>query len=308
MAKHGYVISQINVSVRNRPNARRPLGDITGQGAGLIELIEKQLHNCGSTVFQDDRTERAHRIEGYERNGWVLALEGIAGPYGVIGKAVNLDSGDERRFNARTANMNPLRAMFMIPEQGYDGLLFCERVGNAILRPFLDKIILREIGRDLGVTINNRSYIDVEAWQRFLDDASVQKITAVYRSTRAEDFGSQRGRSQDLKMVVGGPVARRLGNRLTDVITSVTASNVPVAYNIEDYPELLPQSPHYAHDHLELQVSDSSEQRTIVIERSELPQFTYVLGSRRPRTPQLHELWQTHGAKILSDLGATIEQ
>ena len=307
MAKHSYVIYQIRAHVRNRKSAIRPLHDIDGKGADLFALIKDQIKKSEGVVEEDDSVERAHRIESSRRSERSIVIEAKAGPYGLTGTSVDLDSGDERDYTDRTANMSPLRSMFLIPREGYDGLVFCERVGVSNFRGPIDKTILRPIASDFGLTIKTQAHVDAKAWSQYLDNAHVRKITAVYRSNRREDLGSRRGREQDLKIIAGGPVATRIGRDLgRTILSSLTTQGAPIAYNIDDYPDLRPSNRgYYEQERLELQVDDGSSTRLIVVERAELPQFTYVLGGR-PSTRTLHQAWAEHGRQLLSDMDANI--
>lgn len=306
MATHSYIIFQLRVHVRNRPRMTRPLNDVDGRGTDLLSLLRYQLQKSRGVIETDDRIERAHRVDSFNEVARTIILEGKAGPYGINGTSVDLDTGDERDFTDRTANMNPLRSMFLIPAEGYDGLIFCERSGASHFKGPLTRTILRPIGDDLGLTIKTLAHVDAEAWSRFLDDASISKITAVYRSTRVEDLGPNRGREQDLKVIAGGRVASRIGKSLGRILSSIARQGSPVAYNIDEYPELRPgDQDHYEQERLELQVGDGSNSRLIVVERSELPQFTYPLGER-PLTRTLQQVWTEHGRTLLSDQDANI--
>lgn len=306
MAKFSYVIFLVSVGVRGRPHHPVPVDNVDGNGMDLFAAIKSELEKKRGVVVEDDRAERAHRVERFSMDGRTILIEGKVGPYGSFGTSVDLDTGDERDFSDRTANMLPLRAMVAVPDEGYEALLICERAGASMFRNPIEKSIFRQINSDLSITIKTQAYVDAEAWDRFLDEADIRQVTAVYRSRRLEDIGPQRGRAQDLKIVAGGMVARRLGRRLSTLITYLARRDTPVTYSLDDYPELRPgDRDNYEQDHLEVQVADGNEQRTIVVRQAELPQFHYPLTGRVP-TRTLWDAWKEHARKVLSDLGASM--
>lgn len=306
MGKHSYVIYEVNIALFRRPAIAVPLNDVDGNGADFFRLVQDQLEKVRDVVVENDRTERAHRVETVGTRNRSILVEGKVGPYGSFGTSVDLDTGDERDYSDRTANMTPLRSLLVIPREGLDALMICERVGSSHFRNAIEKSVFNPIGTDLGIKVKTLAHVDPEAWARFLEGGDVQKITAVYRSRRVEDLGAQRGRAQDLKIVAGGVVARRLGRRLTNLISNLARAEQPVSYNIDEYPDLRPgDQENYEQDHLEVQVGDDGDQRTVIIEQTQLPQFTYPLGGK-VRSELLWDVWEEHAHRILSARGASM--
>lgn len=87
----------------------------------------------------------------------------------------------------------------------------------------------------------------------------------------------------------------------------MTNSESPVSYSLEEYPELLPyDQENYSKEALEIEIDDGNSKRVMVIERNNLPLFTYPL-ERRLSTMQLRSVWLEHAKGILSDRGLTLE-
>ncbi|MEV6868537.1 hypothetical protein AB0M44_47145 [Streptosporangium subroseum] len=306
MTKYGYVVFQLRAHVRSRPNEVRLLADLDGKGADTLTLAANFLKQVQGEVLEEPRYELAHRVDKAQLFGRSIMIHGTSGPYGMLGNSVHLDTGEEQEIDERTAMMTSMRTMLLLPQDSNDGFIFCERVGARHFKSALERLVLRPISRTLNMTYKVYAHVDAKAWSDFLETADVREITSIYRSTRLEDVGSLRGQAKDLRITAGGVVANRLGQKLGKVLSSLTHKEDPVAFNLDEYPDLKPGNPdNYERERLELKVGDGYTERLIVVEREQLPQFVYVHKDRLPDAV-LRDAWIEHGNELLSVQGGTM--
>lgn len=315
MAKSGYIVFQVRARVRyGREDLQ--LDDLDGNGASLPDLLEKTLSVMKGEVQTEARYEQALRVDDYDADREFLFVEALAGPYGVGGALLHTKTGSEQRYTADHATVQPLRAMFVTPRQGFAGLLFCERYAGRHLKNSIEKgIVPSALRQSLPEhTVKLSTYVDYEAWKVFLEQSAIYRVTSVFRAKHLEDLGDDRRRGSDLKMMAEGPLATKIGRKIVDEFRAkFSPEALPHAVNIDEterididdeLQDLQPRNEdEYVRERLEVQVGDEREKRTIVIEREQLPQFVYTLGAdNKSRTPTtvLKQAWREHARKILA--------
>ncbi|MGW0482641.1 hypothetical protein [Nonomuraea sp. NPDC003214] len=303
MATYGYVAFQLRAHPRNRPAVNRYLSNLDGHDTDTFDLLKNFLKKNTGQLLTDSRYELAHRVDRRREFGRSFMIAGTSGPYGLLGNAVHLDTGAEQEIDERTAMMTSMRSMIFLPRDSYDAVIMCERVGRRSFRNAIERHILKAIGTDIGITFKVSAHVDTRAWAKFLREGHVNQITSIYRSTRIEDLGPVRGRAKDLKIAAGGIVASRIGRAIQSSLQSLTQRGGPVAFNIDEYPDLQPRNPgEYEKERSELLVESAGAERTITIEQGQLPQFIHPLNGHVPDTT-LRDAWTEHAKQILSDQG-----
>jgi len=308
LAKSGYIVFHVRARLRwGRDDL--PLDDLDGNGTALTDLLENTLRDLKGEIQTEARYEQAFRIDDFDRDREFLFVEAVAGPYGVRGSLLHTKTGSEHQYTEDHATVRPLRAMFVLPRQGYTGLLFCERYAGRHLKNSLEKGVLVTALKVQPLpehAAKLSTFVDRAAWKAFLGQSSIYRVTSVFRAKQIEDIGDDRRRSSDLKMMVEGPLATRIGRKIIDGLRSrFDADGEPAAINIdEELSELQPRNEsEYERERLEVQVGDEQDKRTIVVEREQLPQFVYPLGGdgkTRVDSSVLKEAWRSHARSILA--------
>lgn len=306
MAKTGYVVFTVKAKVRSRRGDEwLPLDDVTGNGHELLHAAgEVADHYAGLGVQRDKRFEQAWLLEAWDGQGRSLFLKGSAGPYGVSGRLVDVDTSEQASFDDRKATMVDLRALLVVPPGGVHGLLFCERRGGRHLKAVVDDALLRHVERHHRLTISVQPHIDRAAWARFVDEGEAFEVTSVYRPTNLED-GVEIRKQAELRVTATGRLAERVGGVLRhDLGAWARGERDRAPVNLR---QLRPaQEDGYAHHRTELTIADGEgAKRKVVVERGELPQWVYELEGRLGDSALL-DTWQGHAVALASDYASSL--
>ena len=129
MAAFGYLIYLLRV---NQPHRAKELQRLSAAGDNdddLLDLIEKNLVALGSGYQHEPRTAEGYRVKLIDRRGRSLFVRLNKGPEGAPGETYNVETEESIETTEKQAQLSGLRALFVIPEDSYYGLLFVERVG-----------------------------------------------------------------------------------------------------------------------------------------------------------------------------------
>lgn len=308
MASNGYIIFTITGKVRfSRGDDLVPLDDLTGHGHNLLHELAYEAHKLTvQGVRRIDRYEQAYEVNRWDGRLGTLFVDGALGGYGTPGNTVNVDTNARRPYTDRDANMTDLTALVAVAPDAREAVLVCERRGSSHLKNVFEQALLKPIANRHRLTLLIHSHVDLEAWRRYLDGAVPHKVTAVWRSQNREDYQPDSRKLPELKMTAEGGMAERVG---LDALRQARrkASGAPMeSIRISD---LTPQNQNdYTDPRYEIGVTDASgTQRTVVIEKEQLPQWVYPTGARRPQRSLLRSTFTDHAATILqSEVGATL--
>jgi hypothetical protein len=310
MARNGYVIFTVTAKVRFRRGAEPiPLDDLTGKGHDLLHEVAREAQKLTRHgVRRIDRYEQAYEVTRWDGHTGTLFVDGALGGYGTPGNTVNVDTNARRPYTDRDANMTDLTALLAVAPDAREAVLVCERRGGSHLKNVFEQALLRPIENRHRLTINIDTHVDLEAWRQYLDGAIPNKVTAVWRSQRDEDYQPDSRKLPELKMTAEGGMAERVGLEVLRAARRKATREPMESIRIRD---LTPRdTENYADPRYEIAVTDAAgTQRTVVIEREQLPQWVYPMAARRATRTQLRATFAEHAASILSsEVGATLPE
>lgn len=307
MAKNGYVVFVVSCYVRGQRDRARPLSDLDGNGASLLHAVaEVAEHYVGLGIQTQGRFEQAYEVKSWSGRGGLLMLQVGAGPYGTEGDAVHVETRHRASYSDKHALLVDLWAALAVAPDAMYAVLVCERRGARHLKNVIESTFLAPVGRRFGLTFHVDAHVDLPAWQRFLTSAQAYSVTAVWRSSRLEDYQPDTKKMPELKFTATGGVAARQFDRVVGALRDKVGGRKPGALNLRD---LSPRdSEGYQQQRIEVVVGDATTRRTVVIEREELPQWVYETQGARPSSLAAHAaVLGEHARELLvSDYGASL--
>lgn len=282
------------------------MDNLDGKGLDLIKAVDARLAalNATSTPATEARYERAYNFisrESKARDHAMFTAE--AGPYGTSGRMVDITNGTPQAFTRQQAAMVPMYGMVMRPSGARYALFFTERRSTRNLRKPFEDGVLKKIASDAKIKFDMRAHVDTAAWERFLESADVAEVTAVYRSTRAEDYLPDTRSRPGLTIAAEGGAAKRLGKSAMRAAIDKAKGNNPNSVLIGD---LQPKNgEQYERERVTIVASDADDRRTVDIEQGELPQWVYRTDGRMTRKLAL-ETWSADAIRILKGYGVDV--
>ncbi len=257
----------------------------------------------------NEKHSRAFDVTDVTAISRALMITADTGAYGTRGATTHVDNGSRRPFSEREANMTPKRAMLWLPKGGTRGLLFVERVGASHLTTNLEREVLRPLGISRGVSIRLYSYIDAEAWGRYIDEAEGYSVKSIWRPTTTEQRVEGNIRDEgELKMALSGGAASGVVQNLRAFLREKfrDGRTQPVEMELNVPPSLRPSNEEdFTRRRIEVQLDGPSGRRTLIMERDEPPAFVYPLGERLAERT-LRNIWQEETERLSSHYGEDV--
>lgn len=208
MPAFGYLTFLVRAGVAQRPHELYRLNEVGRGHEDLLTVVEDRLRGLGTRYHPVDKRAEGFRIKDVTRRGRTLSLIVNVGPAGLPGEAYDLDTGASSTTTERQALLSGLRALFVLPEDSYYGLLMVERVGRRHLRELLNEVVLKPAATTTASVIRIEAYAQIADWRRELSDMQVLRVS---ETLVRRDSGHDASTTRDTLVTVsaeGGVVAR----------------------------------------------------------------------------------------------------
>ncbi|MCB5165139.1 hypothetical protein LG634_09905 [Streptomyces bambusae] len=292
MPRYQFSLYEINIR-RVRDKESLQAAKYGAQRKDLLDsynrFLDEELKGAGKRI---DKGERYLRLKDSEVDFRTLWFTVEAGRYGVPGKIVETDTGaDAYEINVDDAASYPLRQALIVPSVGNYALWATESVGHAsafggLSISFRDWFRRKHDSEKLITEINH--FQDTNAWNEFIDKASLNEITYVVHEQDSD--GSVGSRIQEHKVR-----AVRRSRLPSPWIKQALEKKLPAdtVFSAKQLPEA---------DEIRMQIETDGRQRTIVVGRS-LPRFMYEIADERGPAPTD----ETFRSAVMSEVGASLE-
>ncbi|MFJ5805079.1 hypothetical protein [Streptomyces sp. NPDC093093] len=279
---------------RARDKVYLPVAKFGAQRIDLVtaysQFLDGELKGAGKKI---DRGERYLRLRDSEVDFRTIWFTVESGRYGVPGKIVETGTGtDAYEIDVDDAASYPLRQALIVPNVGEYALWATELVGHTsalggLSISFKDWFRKKYESEKLIVEINH--FQDTNAWNEFIDRASLKEITYVVHEQDSD--GAVGGRVQEHKVKavrrsrLPSPWIKRALERRLPADTVFSAQQLPDA------------------DEIRMQIETDGRQRTIVV-GNDLPRFMYEIEDEGGAVAPSNE---TFRSGVLSEVGASLE-
>ncbi|MEV7168558.1 hypothetical protein AB0O18_02590 [Streptomyces sp. NPDC093224] len=252
-------------------------------------FLDEELKGAGKKI---DRNERYLRLKDSEVDFRTLWFTAESGRYGVPGKIVETGTGvDAYEIDIDDAASYPLRQALIVPTVGEYALWATEIVGHTsafggLASSFKDWFRQKHDTERLTVEINH--FQDTNAWNEFIDRASLNEITYVVHQQDSDASVGSRVQEHKVRAVrrsrLPNSWIKRALERKLPADTVFSAQQLPEA------------------DQVRMQIESDGRQRTIVV-GNQLPRFMYEVESDSAGAPSDERF----RSGVLSEVGASME-
>lgn len=218
MATYGYLTYLLRAGRSRRPESLYPLTRAGHTELDLLDVFEDQLRGLGPSYHPVTKKAEGFRIRRVERRGRTLWVRINRGPAGSPGETYDLDTEQSVDTTDRQAQLNELRALFVVPERTFFGLLFVERIGVRNLKDTLNDIVIRPAATTAGSVLRVESFAEVDDWERELRTLPVLRVSEMLEKRSIEEDDST---VSDTLLTIGaqGSGLQRVGDRLKRLFT-----------------------------------------------------------------------------------------
>ncbi|MFC8015607.1 hypothetical protein [Streptomyces cinereoruber] len=292
MPRYQFSLYEIRIR-RVRDKTYLPVSKFGAQRIDLIaaysQFLDEELKGAGKKI---DRGERYLRLRDSEVDFRTIWFTVESGRYGVSGKIVETGTGtDAYEIDVDDAASYPLRQALIVPNVGEYALWATELVGHTsalggLSISFKDWFRKKYESERLIVEINH--FQDTNAWNEFIDRASLNEITYVVHEQDSDGAVGSRIQEHKVKAVrrsrLPSPWIKRALERNLPADTVFSAQQLPEA------------------DEIRMQIETDGRQRTIVVGH-DLPRFMYEIEDGGGLAPSD----ETFRSGVLSEVGASLE-
>ncbi|MFE9285977.1 hypothetical protein [Streptomyces olivaceus] len=257
--------------------------------ATYSKFLDEELKGAGKKI---DKGERYLRLRDSEVDFRTLWFTVESGRYGVPGKIVETETGaDAYEIDVDDAASYPLRQALIIPNVGEYALWATELVGHAsalggLSIAFKDWFRKEYDSERLIIEINH--FQDTNAWNEFIEKASLHEITYVVHEQDSDRSVGSRVQEHKVKAVrrtrLPNPWIKRALEGKLPADTVFSAKQLPEA------------------DEVRMQIEADGRQRTIVVGH-DLPRFMYQIEDGRDAAPSD----ETFRSGVVSEVSASLE-
>lgn len=305
MAAYGYIVYLIRAATPFRPKALQRLSSLGDADDDLLQIVRASFDSLGPGYQREAKTAEGYRVRVAEVRGRTLDIRINKGPEGSTGETWHLDDATSVETTERQAQLSALRALLVVPEDSYYGLLFVERIGVRHLKQVLADTIIRVAAQVTSVVMRVESFAETSDWERELDPQQTMRVSRFMKATDSGDDASTpddtmvkiiteggrlRASSDYIKELVLGRLRRR--ERRLDVQTQAAELERrrkagPSAFTVQDEEELqrltdeiaAMDAPRHVDDALASVLADLAPVDTGDLEHE---RFDVVMGTDRP--------------------------
>ncbi|MEU4999713.1 hypothetical protein [Streptomyces sp. NPDC021622] len=291
MARHAFSLYEVKIR-KFRSGEYLPLAAFGPNQRDLLplysEFLDSELKGKGKRI---DKSERYLRLKDSETDFRTIWFTVESGHYGVTGKVVATDTGsDSYEIQKSDAASYPVRQALIIPSVGECALWATEFVGHTsafggLCSSFKDWFREKFTSQRYVIEINH--FQDTNAWNEFIDRASLKEITYVVHQQDSDGAVGSRIQEHRVKAArrrfLPAPWIRQAMEKRLDSDT-VFSVRVPDA------------------DEVRMQIESDGQARTIVVDH-DLPRFMYEIEDGSGGTPTD----QNYRSAVLSEVGASLD-
>lgn len=329
-----YLVYAIRANVPHRNRKLRRLDALGEGGVDLLRRVHDKIAALGGD-FQDRGNEGLSIMELKPR-GRTLLIRAVRGPVGAPGTTYDMDQRTHSTRSPRQPALGEMRALLIIPSNGFLGLLFVERQARQTLKDVLYEYAFKPIAEETKMTIALGSWGDAADWERDLAGKIPMRVTEV-RERSGQQTSESEVEPATARITVEGVGLRGRTERLRKVITDRAEHRdkelrlLLQAAIIEDEEELEKAAMDAVSEHrksanpsedvaqalgayMPVRTDDDFKHktwavgfgegkrsdRTVTLERGGLPQFAYETGRQHLPDRDLLPLWKQHAEQIFS--------
>jgi hypothetical protein len=215
-ATFGYLVFLLRVSVVNRPRSLQRLSEAGADGEDVLDLFEAAFTDMG-TKFRREGSAEGFRCKEATRTGRTIWITINKGPAGIEGETYDMETDESVETTEQHALLSGLRAMFVVPENSYYGLMFIERIGRRNLRQLLDDWIIKPTIHQLAESlIRVEGFAEADDWRAVLADKELLQVSEVLKGGTLDDASTPNDRV--VKVSISGGAVRSLTRPVRDMI------------------------------------------------------------------------------------------
>ncbi|MDA2893409.1 hypothetical protein PDG61_21015 [Mycolicibacterium sp. BiH015] len=224
-ATFGYSIFLVRVAVARRPRAVERVNECGPDGRDLFDIVTEAFQAMGDGFRSELSDAEGFRRKEYKLSGRAAWVKIYKGPAGIEGETYDMDTGESVPTSERQALLSGLRAVIILPENSYYGLLFVERIGRRNLKQLLEKWVFEPATHMLrGSLVRLEAFAETSDWQLLLADKQVLQVSEFLKSQPGDDAST--AEEKTVKVTVTGTALRNLTDGIrTMVLDRVTRKN-----------------------------------------------------------------------------------
>ena len=216
-ATFGYLVFLVRVAVAHRPRALERMNHCGPDGQDLHALVTEAFEAMGAGFRAESGTAEGFRRKEFKTSGRAAWVKINKGPAGIEGETYDMDTEEFVETSERQALLSGLRAMFILPENSYYGVLFVERIGRRNLKQLLQNWVIEPITLGLRESIVRiEGFAEASDWQLLLADKQVLQVSELLRAGPGDDASTAQDRT--VKVTITGGALRNLSERLRQMI------------------------------------------------------------------------------------------
>ncbi len=208
MASFGYYVYLLRAAKPFNSGQLYRLSEVGDAGDDLLTVMHKHLTAMGTGYHSQAETGEGYRFRATDIAGRTMWVRVNRGPEGVPGETWDRDTNTGRDTSERVALLSGLRAMFVVPEDAYFGLLFVEKVGVRHLKDLLQQTATQPGGQVVGAHVTLESFAELKDWQRELEPLAAVRISESLAVRASGEDASTRQDTVVNIVATGGAVAR----------------------------------------------------------------------------------------------------
>lgn len=222
MPAHGYLVFLVRAGVSHRPGELYRLNAVGQNAEDLLQFVHYHSNALGRGYHPLDRSAEGFRVKENALRGRTYWMKINRGPAGIPGETYDLDQELSTPTTERQALLSGLRALFVLPEDSYFGLLFVERAGRRHLRNLLYDYVVRLAGSSTNSTVRLEAFAELEDWRRELSSLQVLRVS---ESLVRRDSGDDASTVRDTVVHISaeGAMVSNITARLKDLFESKIA-------------------------------------------------------------------------------------
>lgn len=299
---YGYRIFKVSFTPSRKltPELRldNPLFGPDGAVGTLADICRTLSTATGDT---DSKKGAYFRVVDSDHAGWVIAVRGSGGSFGVEREVVDTTTDQPKsKITTDDAVLERMLMLFVLPPNGNCGLLIAETSGRSHLTPGLVKVLNMHL-QQLGVRMRlEDDFTDGEAWGQFLSKSTVDVQALELVQTHKPAQGVSFGDNSIARAVISlqlAPGTQAKSTLLKELKKAFTKGKKPKLTGLIGL--------NVAHD------SDFDEQRVVYVENgrkrritvaSTWPVFIYALGDEAPSLQELLDECRREVQHLLNEL------
>lgn len=219
MAAFGYLVYLLRANAPHRPKELHRLTEIGDNDDDLLDVLRQVMDGLGRGYHPLSRSAEGYRVKDVAQPGRTLLTRINRGPQGIPGEVYDLESEESVDTTVRQAQLSGLRAMFVVPENSYFGLMFVERIGIRHLKELLEDQVVGVAAAVTGTLIRVENFAELADWNRELSDMAVVRVSELLQNKDSSDDAST-PKDRVVKVTTHGRLIAEASMSVKDLIVS----------------------------------------------------------------------------------------